>query len=94
MSISDVIFFIFLYQRYIYRVDPTRVNEFGTSQEMLEQNGEAVKAIDEKQTEPLEQNGKAVKDKEESESQSEDKGDNKDIDELPPPKPALEKKQD
>ncbi|KAK7086896.1 Cleft lip and palate transmembrane protein 1 like protein [Halocaridina rubra] len=31
---DDVIFFIFLYQRYIYRVDPTRMNEFGFSQEM------------------------------------------------------------
>ncbi|XP_050521080.1 putative lipid scramblase CLPTM1 [Daktulosphaira vitifoliae] len=26
---DDVVFFIFLYQRWIYRVDPTRVNEFG-----------------------------------------------------------------
>ena len=26
---DDVIFFIFLYQRYKYRVDYTRVNEFG-----------------------------------------------------------------
>ncbi|OMJ08158.1 Cleft lip and palate transmembrane protein 1 [Smittium culicis] len=26
---DDVIFFIYLYQRYIYRVDPSRVNEFG-----------------------------------------------------------------
>ena len=26
-------FFIFLYQRWIYRVDPKRVNEFGTSGE-------------------------------------------------------------
>lgn len=34
--IADVIFFIFLYQRWIYRVDPKRINEFGTSQEMLE----------------------------------------------------------
>ncbi|XP_059156203.1 putative lipid scramblase CLPTM1 [Physella acuta] len=33
---DDVIFFIYLYQRYIYSVDPKRVNEFGTSQEMLE----------------------------------------------------------
>lgn len=24
-------FFIYLYQRWIYRVDPNRVNEFGTS---------------------------------------------------------------
>jgi hypothetical protein len=34
---DDVIFFIFLYQRYIYRIDPTRVNEFGFSAEMMEQ---------------------------------------------------------
>ena len=27
----DIVFFIFLYQRWIYRVDPHRVNEFGTS---------------------------------------------------------------
>ncbi|KAH9488723.1 Cleft lip and palate transmembrane protein 1 like protein [Bulinus truncatus] len=39
---DDVIFFIYLYQRYIYSVDPKRVNEFGTSQEMLESNGQAV----------------------------------------------------
>lgn len=32
----DIIFFIFLYQRWIYRVDPSRVNEYGVSQEMLE----------------------------------------------------------
>ena len=33
LSISrlDVIFFIYLYQRYIYPVDRTRVNEFGTT---------------------------------------------------------------
>lgn len=31
--ISDIVFFIFLYQRWIYRVDPKRVNEFGTSGE-------------------------------------------------------------
>ncbi|XP_063287777.1 putative lipid scramblase CLPTM1 isoform X1 [Pelobates fuscus] len=30
---DDVVFFIYLYQRWIYRVDPTRVNEFGTSGE-------------------------------------------------------------
>lgn len=30
---SDVVFFIFLYQRWIYRVDPTRVNEFGYAAE-------------------------------------------------------------
>jgi len=30
---DDIIFLIFLYQRWIYRVDPTRVNEYGTSME-------------------------------------------------------------
>ncbi|XP_078591455.1 putative lipid scramblase CLPTM1 [Branchiostoma floridae x Branchiostoma japonicum] len=30
---DDIVFFIYLYQRYIYRVDPKRVNEFGTTGE-------------------------------------------------------------
>lgn len=30
---DDIIFLIFLYQRYIYRVDHSRVNEFGISGE-------------------------------------------------------------
>lgn len=30
-SVTDVVFFIYLYQRWIYRVDPNRVNEYGTS---------------------------------------------------------------
>lgn len=30
-SPADVVFFVYLYQRWIYRVDPNRVNEFGTS---------------------------------------------------------------
>ena len=30
---SDIIFFIYLYQRYIYPVDRTRLNEFGTTGE-------------------------------------------------------------
>ena len=29
----DVVFFIYLYQRWIYPMDPHRVNEFGTSAE-------------------------------------------------------------
>ena len=33
---TDVIFFIYLYQRYVYAIDPKRVNEYGTSQEMME----------------------------------------------------------
>lgn len=31
---DDIVFFIYLYQRWIYRVDPKRVNEFGISGEM------------------------------------------------------------
>ena len=34
---DDIIFFIFLYQKYIYKIDPTRINEFGFSAEMMEQ---------------------------------------------------------
>lgn len=37
---SDVIFFIYVYQRYIYKIDPKRVNEYGTSQDMFDQNAE------------------------------------------------------
>jgi hypothetical protein len=33
---DDIIFFIYLYQRWIYRVDPKRVNEFGVSGDDLE----------------------------------------------------------
>ena len=32
-TIADIVFFIYLYQRWIYRVDPKRVNEFGTTGE-------------------------------------------------------------
>lgn len=32
---DDIIFLIYVYQRYKYRVDPTRVNEFGVSGEEL-----------------------------------------------------------
>jgi len=42
---DDVIFFIYLYQRYIYRIDPTRVNEFGYSAEMLDKNPKNPEAI-------------------------------------------------
>merc|ERR1719495_2226290 len=34
---DDIVFFIFLYQRYIYRVDHSRVNEFGFSGDMLDE---------------------------------------------------------
>ena len=39
---DDIIFFVYLYQRWIYRVDPTRRNEFGTSA-VDEQRHEATK---------------------------------------------------
>ncbi|KAF2354145.1 Cleft lip and palate transmembrane 1 [Trinorchestia longiramus] len=48
---DDVIFFIFLYQRYIYRIDPTRMNEFGFSQEMERQAREK-KEVDRASTGP------------------------------------------
>lgn len=41
---DDVIFFIFLYQRYIYRIDPTRLNEFGFSAEMLDQKKKEIES--------------------------------------------------
>ncbi|XP_049531177.1 cleft lip and palate transmembrane protein 1 homolog [Anopheles darlingi] len=42
---DDIVFFIFLYQRWIYKVDSKRVNEFGFSAEMLEQKTEGTAAI-------------------------------------------------
>merc|ERR1719499_2351745 len=48
---DDVIFFIFLYQKYIYPVDKTRTNEFGVTGEQIEQAASSTtdKAIKEKQ---------------------------------------------
>ncbi|XP_013401359.1 cleft lip and palate transmembrane protein 1 [Lingula anatina] len=48
---DDIVFLIFIYQRWIYRVDPSRVNEFGTSGEMEETgaigaNGDALPAVE------------------------------------------------
>ncbi|OAF68011.1 hypothetical protein A3Q56_04249 [Intoshia linei] len=42
---DDIVFFIYLYQKWVYKVDPKRVNEFGTSQEMIdnEQDGSLIK---------------------------------------------------
>lgn len=34
---TDIVFFIFLYQRWMYKVDKSRVNEFGFSGEMEEE---------------------------------------------------------
>jgi hypothetical protein len=37
---DDVVFFIYLYQRWVYRVDKTRVNEFGFSDKPPEEGAE------------------------------------------------------
>lgn len=41
---TDIVFFIFLYQRWVYNVDTKRVNEFGFSAEMLEEKNKAAAA--------------------------------------------------
>ena len=54
---DDIVFFIFLYQRYIYKEDKSRVNEFGFSGDMLEekdethQEGGDTKALESKEDE-------------------------------------------
>lgn len=64
---DDVIFFIFLYQRYIYRIDHSRLNEFGFSGEMLEQKAtegqQKIADADGQTQEGNKGNPKAVKDK-------------------------------
>nr|CAD7570481.1 unnamed protein product [Timema californicum] len=40
---DDIVFFIFLYQRWIYKTDPSRVNEFGFSAEMEQEASQAKK---------------------------------------------------
>lgn len=37
---DDIIFLIYLYQRWVYRVDPKRVNEFGVSQEDMDRRAQ------------------------------------------------------
>ncbi|XP_015788653.1 cleft lip and palate transmembrane protein 1 homolog [Tetranychus urticae] len=61
---DDIIFLIYLYQRWIYRVDPKRVNEFGVSGEVLD------KSKDEKDK-PM----AAIKDKDDRASNEETKKD-------------------
>ena len=48
----DIVFFIYLYQRWIYRVDPKRVNEFGTSGEDEIQGRGAVVTISQAPQQP------------------------------------------
>lgn len=50
---DDIVFFIFLYQRWIYKVDKSRVNEFGFSGDMEEDakkgaiaNGDATEPVE------------------------------------------------
>lgn len=49
---DDIVFFIFLYQRYIYKEDPTRVNEFGYSGDMLAQKEGEGEVKDDTETSP------------------------------------------
>eukprot|EP00053_Salpingoeca_punica_P010113 m.90974 g.90974 ORF g.90974 m.90974 type:complete len:557 (-) comp15286_c0_seq1:744-2414(-) len=41
---DDVIFFIYVYQRWLYPVDKTRVNEYGYSYESLQEGGDSIAA--------------------------------------------------
>jgi hypothetical protein len=58
---DDIVFFIFLYQRYIYKEDKSRVNEFGFSGDMLEEKDETnpeggdTKALESKEDEEKEE---------------------------------------
>merc|ERR1712038_466905 len=61
---DDIVFFIFLYQRYIYKEDKSRVNEFGFSGDMLEES-EKKNSLENSNTEeetPAEQDQLAVTD--------------------------------
>lgn len=96
LSFSDIVFFIFLYQRYIYRIDPKRVNEFGTSQDMLDPNGDIMpeqsEAIESSPSEAIESSQSEVKEPSQTE---EEKTEQKDSNgEAHPPKSADDKKND
>lgn len=62
---DDIIFLIYLYQRWIYRVDLTRVNEFGVSGEDIagptEEDEQGPREIE--NTEPSESRSETKKDK-------------------------------
>lgn len=59
---DDIVFFIYLYQRYIYRVDPKRVNEFGTTGEDHGQTTEETDSTEQTEA-PAIANGEAQSDK-------------------------------
>lgn len=87
MIISDIVFFIFLYQRYIYRIDPKRVNEFGTSQDMLDQNGDVIPPEPIADSSPVQP--EITESSQSKENKAEEVGSNGDV-----PKSAEEKKND
>ena len=53
--VADIVFFIALYQRWIYPIDPKRVNEFGTTGEMVDNT--AVTAGQESKESKVNENG-------------------------------------
>ncbi|GBL81095.1 Cleft lip and palate transmembrane protein 1 [Araneus ventricosus] len=55
---DDIVFFIYLYQRWIYRVDPKRMNEFGTSGEIETQRSVANGAVSIASEKPIEEKKK------------------------------------
>lgn len=52
-AIADIVFFIALYQRWIYPIDPKRVNEFGTTGEPVD-NAAVVANQEPKETKAIE----------------------------------------
>ncbi|GAW00803.1 cleft lip and palate associated transmembrane protein [Lentinula edodes] len=44
---DDVVFLIFLYQRWIYRIDPKRINEYG---QVLPEDGKVIETVDDKES--------------------------------------------
>lgn len=52
-AIADIVFFIALYQRWIYPIDPKRVNEFGTTGEPVD-NAAVVVNQEPKETKAIE----------------------------------------
>ncbi|XP_073250120.1 putative lipid scramblase CLPTM1 isoform X2 [Porites lutea] len=55
---DDIVFFIALYQRWIYPIDPKRVNEFGTTGEMVDNT--AVTAEQESKESKVNENGAVI----------------------------------
>jgi len=88
---SDIVFLIYVYQRYIYPVDRRRVNEFGISAEMeeLAKNGITPVMND---ADPLTESAERLA--VEGEPAGEGDADKELVDSEPEPKPASDKKKD